>query len=298
MMLGLIQTQGTMTSLEEKLVAMNANIVKYVTDWGVDERDFTRALAMMDSMWRSKSGDPSADPGNNDVIFPIPQRILEEFKRILNVKYRVWLQIGNEPNMRWRVPVPKDELQNYFYIYRWYLEASLTQCRNYVAGRSLKPTFVSPAFCIDTQHRDKALFALEIMHDVLAKFDVIAWNIYGDGPRVKPLKDKNGRPFLDKQGKPVMVPDVWEQYDVAKELAKKYFPKHRHIITELHVNNPIGDPMIEIKNFLPRVAADGWLGAIMYHSCDIRDINPEYCITLEQARTLGGLGETQHGTKN
>lgn len=158
-------------SLEQLHGLMNRQyhgVVKVVTSWGVEGGWTQQAIREVCRypmvIVRTFAGDPSA-PGAP--AHPELKYVLRELAPwIVENHSNMWIEIGNEPNVR--------NDSQYYWDYRFNLIECLTGLRN----RYPQLKFIAPSPIMDGKHRESAIRWESINRDALQMFDAQAIHAY------------------------------------------------------------------------------------------------------------------------
>ena len=157
-----------MDQLHAQMRRQYHSVIKVVTSWGVDggwTQDRIREVCQYPMVIvRTYAGDPSS-PGAPGL--PEYKHIVRELAPwIVENHQNMWIEIGNEPNVR------GDEA--YYWDYRWHLVETITNLRN----RYPNLKFIAPSPVMDASRRASARRWEEICRDALQMYDAQALHAY------------------------------------------------------------------------------------------------------------------------
>jgi hypothetical protein len=228
---------------------------KVITGWGL-ERAWTPAdrcrliCAVPNLIVRTVNGDPSL---GRHYQYLLPGEVAQELHPWLVLKPDLWIELGNEPDVLWDVPVPvEDEI----WRYRWWLQAT----RDYLRTHYPQARLIAPSPRIGAVPQWERW--LEIPAETLRSFDAVSLHLYG-----------------------------WHQIvnDGKRELAdaqaaySRLLPSVPVIVSEMGIHNPQMNPAHKLalyRRFAEQVPLH-WLQVLFYHHNAQGDLHPEYHIASE-----------------
>ena len=244
----------TASSFVEAYYANRFSAAKVVTAWGIDggwnpTNRWLLTTNVRRLIVRSVAGDPSYLKAR---WYPHPDDLVEEFGPWVEVRDNLWLEVGNEPDVRWdQLKEKRSEWDIWEYRY-WLDEAERRLRREFPHAKLIGP---SPRV---SYYLDWARWLL-IMADVLKRFDAVSLHIYGWHSIVD-----------DKKG----------EFLAAKPLYSKLVPGKSVAITELGIHDPTQTPHEKLEAYrdFARKAPANWRWALFYHYNARRDVDPEYSV--------------------
>lgn len=229
---------------------------KVVTAWGIDggwnetnRRLLTTNVSRL--IVRSVAGDPSYHGAQ---WYPEPEALVQEFRPWVALKPDLWLEVGNEPDVIWDRLNPEGRGSDQaIWEYRYWLDQAERRLRREFPQAKL----IGPSPRVG--HYSNWTRWLEIMADVLLRFDTVSLHLYG------------WHRIVD-DGKGELV--------AAKPVYDKLFPGKSVAVTELGIHDPSQTPASKLAAYrsFARSAPENWRWVLFYHYNARRDVHPEYSV--------------------
>lgn len=230
---------------------------KVIAGWGLDtgwtddnRRQLVQAVPEL-VVRTSKTGDPSNRGGTLWHLHP--DQTADEVRPWVRHNPRLWIELGNEPDVQWELQADKSDFP--VWVYQWWLDATITRLR----AEFPQARLIAPSPRVGTPRWERWL---EIRTEVLRRCDAVSLHIYGWHR---------------------LIGDGKGEWAAAQSVYQRLFPTTPIAITELGVNDPATAPAVKMQMY--REFAAGLPGNYplvhFFHLNTRRDIFPEYHIPLE-----------------
>ena len=256
-MYGMVLTNtSTVESLITTTKAHNMNAIKVIPSWGLaySAWDDASIYALMHGFDHIILRTTTGDPSNHSVRWHLePQQVLREVRQFL--RYRtdnVWVELGNEPDVRWEQEQKSD---NPIWEYRYYLSETINLLRQYYP----KVRLIAPSPRVAAFSRWERW--IEIMADQMKRCDALSAHTYGWHWLTTDDSDKH---------------EFFDLYQVYT----KYFGQKDVIITEAGIHNVTLSAQEKLYRYNVFVSQlpDHWRGFFIYHYNVLKDLHPEYAV--------------------
>lgn len=258
---GIILTNSkSFDALDDLIQTAGFDTLKIVTAWGMPDWNQTRtrgqvAAVAPNLVVRTATGDPASGNG----FCPIPETVEAEVAPWYELKRRIWIEIGNEPNI-----AAKTDRE--WWEWCWYVARCAERCRKAFP----KAQLIAPAFVVDRPNVERALDIIEAAHP-FDFYDCIAIHAYEH--------------FAFQGTRPAQT----NQLNLAIAYVASRFPNKPLYLTEYGINDAKttqakrGEAYASI--YLPKQV----IGRTIFH---FDETSTWYPFTTEAARAYRAVGKT------
>lgn len=255
-MYGMVLTNtSTVGRLTTTLERHFMNAVKVIPSWGLDSAwDEASIHELMNWKGSIVLRTTSGDPSNKAARWHLePQQVLHEMRPFLRYRTEnVWVELGNEPDVRWEQETKSD---NTIWEYRYYLAETIQILRQYYP----KVRLIAPSPRVFAFTRWERW--IEIMADQMKRCDALSAHIYGWHWLTTDTTDRG---------------EFHALYDVYFRM----FGEKDVIITEAGIHDVhVGalEKLLRYQTFYQKLPKN-WRGFFIYHYNEKRDLHPEYAV--------------------
>lgn len=264
---GVILTQcNTLDNIAASIQRGGYNALKVVTGWGYEwsKANIQRVAWLTPNLIiRTVAGDPSYNNGSHS--YPEVNRILAEISTWHLIRSDIYVEIGNEPNVRtnWKID---DAPEGFVWEYRWHLLNTIKHVRAVFP----RVRIIAPAALLEPSKKPDRW--LELMADAMKQCDFIGVHAYEYDAFLASERRKGST----------------GQLQMLRDLHLRHFADKDWLLTEYGINDPPLSAATKGKRYAALLKGKGSpalpkqvVGGLMFHYCDMTDNYPEYRVTPE-----------------